>query len=70
MFLLEFEWLFLISLHNQTVVNNLTRKVMQRKTNDHPAGKNVLLNSEYTDTRTAFSSLIINCISREMAQPA
>ena len=39
---------------------------MQRKTNDHPAGKNV----EYTDTRTAFSSLIINCISREMAQPA
>lgn len=57
MFLLEFEWLFLISLHNQTVVNNLTfRKVMQRKTSDHPAGKNVLLKSEYTDTRTAFSS--------------
>ena len=50
MFLLEFEWLFLISLHNQTVGNNLTfRKVMQRKTNDHPAGKNVLLNSEYTE---------------------
>ena len=43
---------------------------MQRKTNDHPAGKNVLLNSEYTDTRTAISSLIINCISREMTQPA
>ena len=62
MFLLEFEWLFLISLHNQTVVNNLTfRKVMQRKTNDHPAGKNVLLNSEYTDTRTETASLIINC---------